>query len=212
MVTNSFRGLGLLGLLGLTLGVLLIAPRAQARHGFAPIPPDQTGGKVTGLELRIVRYDGATNGVLEVEVKNTRNEPADFSARGLYFVPDASANEAPQRLGAVGPFNVKTEGGWQRKDRLSLAGGEVARMKLDVYCIDSHRASPGPSTGFHVAKDRVPRKVSDKILESANEAAARYGGVSSPAAKGAVQQQVWKNRDEKWIELDGEGKQEAGKR
>jgi hypothetical protein len=212
MVTHTFRGLGLLGLLGLTLGALLVAPHAQARQGFAPIPSDQTGGKVTGLELRIVRYDGSTNGVIEVDVKNTRNEPTDFSARGLYFVPDANANEAPQRLGAVGPFNVKTAGGWQRKEKMSLAPGDVARLKLDVYCIDSHRASPSSSTGFHVAKDRVPKKVSDKILESAARAAEPYGGVSSPSAKGAVQQQVWKNRDDKWIELDGEGKQEAGKR
>src|SRR4029079_12800274 len=85
MVTHTFRGLGLLGLLGLILGALLVARPAQARRGFAPIPSDQTGGKVTGLELRIVRYDGSTNGVIEVEVKNTRNEPTDFSARGLYF-------------------------------------------------------------------------------------------------------------------------------
>ena len=38
-----------------------------------------------------------------------------------------------------------------------------------------------------------------------------HGGVSAPAAKGAVQSQVWKNRDKKWIKLDGEGEQEAAK-
>ncbi len=47
-----------------------------------------------------------------------------------------------------------------------------------------------------------------RILETA---AAPYGGVSSPRAKGAVHQQVWKNRDDKWIKLGGEGAQEAGK-
>jgi len=31
-------------------------------------------------------------------------------------------------------------------------------------------------------------------------------------AKAAVQSEVWKNRDKKWIELDGEGRQELGKR
>jgi hypothetical protein len=196
---------------GILLGAALAARPAQAKVGFAPIPADQTGGKVSGLELRILRYDGSTNGVLEVEVKNTRAEPTDFSARGLYFVPNGNADEAPQRLGAVGPFNVRTEEGWQRRDKLSLPPGDVARLKLDVYCIDSHRSSPSPSTGFHLAKDRVPAKVSQKILESASEAAAGYGGVSSPRAKSVVQQQVWRNRDDKWIRLDGEGKQEAGK-
>jgi hypothetical protein len=196
---------------GIILGAVVGARPAQAKAGFTPIPADQTGGKVSGLELRIVRYDGSTNGVLEVEVKNTRAEATDFSARGLYFVPNGNADAAPQRLGAVGPFNVKTDQGWQRHDKLSLAPGDVARLKLDVYCIDSHRSSPNSSTGFHVAKDRVPAKVSDKILETASEASAAYGGVSSPRAKGAVQQQVWKNRDDKWIKLDGEGAQEAGK-
>ena len=197
---------------GIIVGAVLGARPAQAKAGFAPIPADQTGGKASGLELRIVHYDGSTNGVLEVEVKNTRAEATDFSARGLYFVPNGNADEAPQRLGAVGPFNVKTDQGWQRRDKLSLPPGDVARLKLDVYCIDSHRSSPSSSTGFHVAKDRVPAKVSDKILESAAAAAAPYGGVESPRAKGAVQQQVWKNRDDKWIKLDGEGAQEAGKR
>jgi len=209
MRTHTF---GCFGLFTLALGaVLLAAPPTQARQGFAPIPPDQTGGKVSGLELRIVRYDGATNGVLEVEVRNGRSEPADFSARGLYFVPDGNANEAPQRLGAVGPFNLKTEQGWKRREKMSLAPGQTARMKLDVYCIDSHRSSPSSSTGFHVAKDRVPKKVSDKILQGAGAAAEGYGGLSSPRAKGAVQQEVWKSRNDDWVRLDGEGKQEAGK-
>jgi len=40
-----------------------------------------------------------------------------------------------------------------------------------------------------------------------------FRGVSAaaPAAKGAVQSEVWKNRDKKWIKLDGEGEQEAAK-
>ena len=49
------------------------------------------------------------------------------------------------------------------------------------------------------------------IDDDATKSAEGYGGVSSSAAKGAVQSQVWKNRDKKWIELDGEGKQEAAK-
>jgi len=37
------------------------------------------------------------------------------------------------------------------------------------------------------------------------------GGKSDPRAKGAVQHEVWKNRDTHWVPLDGEGKQEAVK-
>ena len=51
----------------------------------------------------------------------------------------------------------------------------------------------------------------EAIDHDAQGAAAGLGGVSSPKAKSAVQSQVWKNRDKKWIELDGEGKQEATK-
>jgi hypothetical protein len=179
---------------------------------FAPIPADQTGGKSSGLELRIVRYDGSVNGVLMVEVKNPSPEPVEFSARGLYFVPEGNANQAPQRLGAVGPFSQQTEKGWQRRENVTILPGAVERLKLDVYCIDSHRGSPSSSTAFRVAKDRVPKKVIEAIDRGAAEAAAPLGGVTSPRAKSAVQSEVWKNRDAKWIELDGEGKQEAGKK
>ena len=49
------------------------------------------------------------------------------------------------------------------------------------------------------------------IDADATRAAASYGGVSAPAAKSAVQSEVWKNRDKKWIKLEGEGAQEAAK-
>jgi hypothetical protein len=84
-------------------------------------------------------------------------------------------------------------------------------MKIDVYCIDSHRGSPSPSTAFHVAHDRVPSAVSTQIDRDARAASVELGGVAAPAAKSAVQSEVWKNRDKKWIKLDGEGRQEAGK-
>jgi hypothetical protein len=191
---------------------LAFALPAAADQGFAPIPAEQTGGKSSGLELRIVQYDGATNGVLTVEVKNSRKQPVEFTAKGLYFVPEGDADKAPQRLGAVGPFSLDTGGGWQRKEVTSIPPGGTARMKLDVYCIDSHRSSPSSATAFRVAKDRVPSKVIEAIGRDANKAAGALGGLASPAAKSAVQSEVWKNRDAKWIELDGEGKQEARKK
>jgi len=189
----------------------MFAAPAQADGPYAAIPPSKSGGPPSGVSLRIVKYDGATNGVLEVEVKNTRAETTQFSARGLYFVPQGNADEAPQRLGAVGPFSVKTERGWERRESLPLAPGAKATLKLDVYCIDSHRGSPSSSTSFRVAKDRVPEALSNDIARDAEGAARGYGGVSAPAAKGAVQSQVWKNRDKKWLKLDGEGAQEAAK-
>lgn len=196
----------------LAVASVLFAFPALAKGPFSPIPADQTGGKPTGLELRIVRYDGSTNGVIAVEVKNPTNDPVEFSAKGLYFVPQGNANEAPQRLGAVGPFSMRTEQGWQRRDTTRIAPGEVVAMKLDVYCIDSHRSSPSSSTNFRLAKDRVPKRVSDDILRDSLRATEGMGGLAAPAAKSAVQSQVWKNRDKKWIELDGEGKQEAMKK
>jgi hypothetical protein len=200
-------------ILALTLlgTVVFVSPALAEHHRFAPLPPDRPGGRASGLELRIVQYDGATNGVLGVEVRNPQPQAADFSARGLYFVPAGNADVAPQRLGAVGPFSVKTEQGWRRREMMSIPPGGVARLNLDVYCIDSHRSSPSASTGFRVARDRVPKRVADAIGKDAEAAAAPLGGLESPRAKGVIQSQVWKNRDDHWIKLDGEGKQEAGK-
>ena len=164
--------------------------------------------------MRIVQYRGSTNGAITVEVKNPTGTPQEFSAKGIYFVPTGNANEAPQRLGAVGPFQLQSANGPSRRmDRRTIAAGATERLTLDVYCIDSHRASPSSSTSFRVAKDRVPASLVHAIDADAEKSAARHGGVSAPAsaAKSAVQSEVWKNRDKKWIELDGEGKQEAAK-
>jgi hypothetical protein len=193
------------------LASAVFAAPARADHAYAAAPPLEVGGKPSGVSLRIVKYDGATNGVLEVEIKNTRAEPAQFSARGLYFVPDGNANDAPQRLGAVGPFSVQTPRGWERRESMTLPPGGAAKLKLDVYCIDSHRGSPSSSTDFHVAKGRVPKRLSDDIAADAVRAAAPLGGVLAPEAKPAVQSQVWKNRDRNWLKLEGEGAQEADK-
>jgi hypothetical protein len=184
---------------------------AIAADRFAKVPALK-GQRSNGLVIRIVQYAGNTNGAITVDVKNPSGEPQEFTAKGLYFVPQGNANEAPQRLGAVGPFQVLSAGGQQRADHLTIAPGATERLALDVYCIDSHRASPGPSTPFRIAKDRVPPALTKAINDDAISAARSYGGVSAPAAKANVQSEVWKNRDAKWIELDGEGKQEIGKK
>jgi hypothetical protein len=190
-------------------GLVLVRP-ASATTSFDKLPGEQ--GKTSPLLMRIVQYEGSTNGAITVEVKNPTSKAQEFSAKGIYFVPTGNANEAPQRLGAVGPFQLQSSNGSsQRLEHTTIAAGAIERISLDVYCIDSHRASPSSSTSFRVAKDRVPAPLMKAIDDDATKSAEGYGGVSSGAAKGAVQSQVWKNRDKKWIELDGEGRQEAAK-
>jgi hypothetical protein len=194
--------------------ITLFASRwaAAAPGGFDALPSPQ-GAPASPLLIRIVDYAGYTNGAITVDVKNPTDRPQEFSAKGVYFVPQGNADQAPQRLGAVGPFVVAGAGGGARREQLTIAAGATQRLTLDVYCIDSHRSSPSPSTAFRVAKDRVPAPLVRAIDEDANKAAASVGAesVSAPAAKAAVQSEIWKNRDKKWIKLDGEGKQEAGK-
>ena len=197
-------------MVAIVFALLLCAP-ANANKAFSPIPAEQTGGKSTGLEMRVVDYNGSVNGAIEVEVRNPTSQAVDFSAKGIYFVPDGDPDHAPQRVGAVGPFLVKNGKKWEREKAFSVAADSTAQMKLDVYCIDSQRGSPSSQTSFHVAKGRIPHRVIEAIDADAAAAAAPMGGVSAPAAKSAVQSQVWENRDKKWVPLDGEGKQEAGK-
>jgi hypothetical protein len=194
----------------LSLVLCGLAPRLAAADTFRSLPAEKAG-QSTPLEVRVVHYDGNSNGVITVDVKNPTAKPQEFSAKGLYFVPQGNADQAPQRVGAVGPFQIQRPQGPERRERLTIAPGATERLTLDVYCIDSHRASPGPGTGFRIAKDRVPPPLVRAIDADSARAAAAYGGVSAPAAKSAVQSEVWRNRDKKWIELDGEGKQEAAK-
>ena len=190
--------------------LVLPASLAAAADDFDPLPTVKGDGP-SPLLIRIVKYEGSTNGSITVDVMNPTREAREFSAKGVYFVPKGSANEAPQRLGAVGPFKVLGAGGGQQREQITIGPGDVERLALDVYCIDSHRASPGPATSFRVAKDRVPPVLMHAIDGDAAQAASALGGVSAQRAKAAVQSEVWKNRDKKWIELDGEGRQEAGK-
>ena len=185
---------------------LLVAGVALADKPFVKVP-----GSTAPVSLKVAGYQGGTNGELTVEVRNDGNQATDFDAQGLYFVPTGDPDQAPQRLGAVGPFQQKGQRGWERKRTLSLAPGASATIKLDVYCIDSHRRSPTTGDHFKMARDRMPKTLSTDIYKSADRAADRVGGYAAPAAKSSVQSEVWKNRDKKWIKLDGEGKQELTK-
>ena len=169
----------------------------------------------SSLQIRAVEYDGAVNGTLKVQVKNTQKTAQKFTATGLYFVPEGDPDTAPQRLGAVGPMQLATD---SKKEQASIdvPAGATVDVALDVFCIDSHRGSPGPKNVFDVGAKRMPKQLSQQIETGADEAVsdARKSGAASPrpAAKSAIQSKVWKSRDDKWIELDGEGKQEVGKK
>src|SRR6185503_9429766 len=103
---------------------------------FHPLPAEPKAKKdPKQLTLRVVSYDGATNGELTVEIKNSSKSAAEFTAAGLYFVPGGPADEAPQRLGAVGPF-VVDEQPEERRTSMTVAPGQTVRLTLDVFCID----------------------------------------------------------------------------
>lgn len=192
----------------LTVLVGLAGP-ALADDKFHPVPGS---GKVNKkMKLRVVQYDGSTNGELTVEIKNTGKVAATFDAGGLYFVPDMDPAEAPQRLGAVGPMVIAEGDDAVRKDSIKIAAGETVTVKLDVFCIDSHRSSPSSSTPFTVGKKRMPRSLARKVDAEGRKAAKKAGGFEDDAAKGEIQGAVWKARDKDWVKLEGEGDQEAGK-
>jgi hypothetical protein len=184
-------------------------PAAPVRHDtrFHAVPDAK-------LEVRAVEYDGSTNGRLRVQVRNPGKAAQKFSARGLYFVPEGDPDTAPQRLGAVGPMQLA--GGDKELGELDVAPGATVDLVLDVFCIDSHRSSPSPQNAFNVGATRMPRELAQTIEHRADQAveSARGQGNAAPrpAAKASIQGEVWRSRDAKWVELDGEGKQELTKK
>jgi hypothetical protein len=212
----------LFGLLGTVFADIDVEPRQQRRiprppqsqavvkHDtkFRPVPGAQQ------LEIRATTYDGSTNGVLVVELRNKGKTAQKFAATGLYFVPEGDPDQAPQRLGAVGPMQI-TAGDAKETSELVIAAGATVEVKLDVFCIDSHRSSPSPRNVFNVGVSRMPKELAATIEGRADNAvrAKRASGdrAPRPAAKSDIQSEVWKSRDAKWIKLDGEGQQEATK-
>ena len=166
------------------------------------------------LEMRAVQYDGSTNGRLYVQIRNPAKTTQKFSAKGLYFVPEGNPDTAPQRLGAVGPMQIANDS--KELSELDVAPGATVEVVLDVFCIDSHRPSPSPQNVFNVGVKRMPKELAQTIEKRADQAvdAARSQGNAAPrpAAKSSIQGEVWRSRDSKWVDLDGDGKQEAAKK
>ena len=180
-------------------------PLAATAGEFVDLPAES--GNKSSMKVKFVRYTGGTNGHIVVDVKNVGKASARFQAQGLYFVPDGSPEQAPQRLGAAGPFQVREQGDWKDKEKLSLKAGETRQLKLQVFCLDSHRSSPDGEQGFSVARERLPRELR-RTISSGAEQILEKNGKKMPAAKGAIQSHIWSTRNKKWIKLQGERKQE----
>lgn len=187
--------------------LLLLAPGLAAAGPVAPLP-SPAGGK-SALAVRIVGYTGGVNGEMVVEIRNTGSKAEVFGAQGLYFVPDGNPEVAPQRLGAAGPFRLQDDAAGSARDKLALAPRATAQVRLQVFCIDSHRSAPTAQHSFHLGKERLPRELRAQIESRAKAALGAHGG-SMPAAKAAIQSEVWHARDSKWIRLDGERRHEKG--
>ena len=193
-----------------------IPRQPRAPRTTTPVKHDTKFRAVPGvpLEIRATTYDGSTNGTLTVEIRNKGKTAQKFAATGLYFVPEGDPDNAPQRLGAVGPMQI-TKADSKEQTELVIAAGATVEVKLDVFCIDSHRSSPSPQNVFNVGASRMPKELAATIEGRAENAvrAKRASGdrAPRPAAKSEIQSEVWKSRDAKWIKLDGEGQQEATK-
>ena len=119
-----------LGLLTLTLS-LWLAGSAQAQT-LKRVPA--LDGKAQPLTMRVVAYDGSTNGRMIVEVVNTGQQAETFIADGIYFVPGGNPEMAPQRLGAAGPIIV-VENGVEKTylDGIQIPPGSRQTVRLEVF-------------------------------------------------------------------------------
>jgi hypothetical protein len=193
-----------LGLLTLTLSLWLAgSARAETLKRVPAID-----GKAQPLTMRVVAYDGSTNGRMVVEVVNRGKQTETFIADGIYFVPNGNPEMAPQRLGAAGPIIIVEDG----VEKTSLEGikippGGKQTVRLEVFCIDSHRSSPSSDTKFGFAAERLPRELRQKITHGAQQIIRENQG-DVAKAKPAIQSHMWQTRDADWIKLDGERKQE----
>lgn len=191
----------------LVLMVSLFPALAAAGDDPAFVPLPVQDGRRSELKLRVVTYTGGVNGRMEVDIRNPSQQVQTFQARGLFFVPEGDPEKAPQRLGAAGPFQVQDGQDWTERENLTMRPGETRRIRLQVFCLDSHRSSPGAGQGFKMAGDRLPKHLSESIHKEAQKALVENGG-SIDSAKSAIQGKVWESRNKEWIKLEGERKNE----
>lgn len=191
--------------IGTTLALGLAASsQSAANRGFVPLP--ELGGKDAGLQARFVGYQDQK---VTIQVQNVTRQARSFQSAGLFFVPDGDPDKAPQRMGAAGPFEVQEQGRWRDEQDLKVAPGQTVTLRLKVFCLDSHRASPANGQSFRFAKQRLPNALRKDIEQDATSI--NTSEAYAPAAKSsAIQQKVWKHRNKSWIKLEGERANEKG--
>ena len=189
----------------LAVTALWLTPQGASARGksFAKLPAQK--GKQTKLEIRMMGY---RNGKLVAEVRNRSRRTQTFDPQGLYFVPNGNPEKAPQRMGAAGPFEVLQSGTWKAKRRMKVASGKRFKVRLHLFCLDSHRASPSNGQGFTVARKRLPKRLQKRIVKGTRRIFAAEGAYARPSAKSAAQSHIWRVRNSKWIRLQGERRKE----
>ena len=180
--------------------MMVVLPATALAGPFVPVP------KAKKMKIRFVKYTGGSSGRMIVEVRNEAKQAQKFAAKGLYFVPGGDPDKAPQRLGAAGPFEANENQQWKLKQSVKIKPGATVKLKLQVFCLDSHRSSPGASQKFSVANKRLPKQLSGKISQGAKGILRKYK--APRAATSEIQSHVWKTRNKKWIKLQGERKNE----
>ncbi len=203
LMMNIFRTFSLVGIACL-LSVPAVAKPAKA---FSKLP--SLDGKGSGLKIKTLAYDGSTNGTMHVKIKNTTKKIQVFDPTGLFFVPDMDPKNAPQRLGAAGPYDIKTGSKWQEARKTHIAPGATVEARLALFCIDSQRPSPSSSTPFRIAKKRMPKQLRKELAAESDNALRGKNSYKDAEAKSAVQSKVWETRDKKWIKLEGETKRDS---
>ena len=134
--------------------VVTIAPVANA---------DTVPG--SALQLQIVSRQGFA---FTVDVTNRSDQTAQFDTVGLYFLPDSTSEEAPQRLGVVtSAQNAAGGGATDFGTVIGLAPHTSVRILLTSYCLDQHRAGPGSTTAYHLAGMRMPAVLSSALVDAA---------------------------------------------
>ena len=91
----------------------LILRPASAAPPFEKLPGEQ--GKTSPLLMRVVQYKGSTNGAITVEVKNPTDTAQEFSAKGIYFVPQGTPTRrrsawAPSGLSSCKAQTARSDG------------------------------------------------------------------------------------------------------
>lgn len=187
---------------GLFLGV---GPRAQKAHatkqGALCL---NKPGQVQKLHIKVLGYRGWK---MEIVVTNKSHSPRSFEPNGLYFIPKGSPERAPQRLAASGPFYAKMSRKWARHTKgIKIPANSQQKLRLEVFCLDSHRSSPRNGQAFRLANKRLPQSLRRVFRKNSIKYMKQHKSRSH--FRGANQSMIWRERNKKWIKLEGERKNE----